>query len=125
MDITISLQKLAEAMSEKDLLKIIGAFYADEAYCESYLDDDLDWVEEFVDTDSHDILTNIQNTLANIDRCYGDEDEDYCEDCCEDECEEYCEDEDDYWESYNEDEEDETQRLIEENRRRNEEALGL
>lgn len=123
MRIDVSLLDILEGLSNYDITKLVaGAYLADEYGID--LDKDLEDVEEFIET-SEDLLTNIQNTFANINREYS-EDEDESDDDYDYEDED---DDDDYWNS-DEDEDDddidsETQRLIEENRRKNEIALGL
>lgn len=128
MRIDVSLLRVLEGLSEYDILKVMAGLYLQNEYGVDFEDDDLETTEEYVETDN-DLLINIQNTFANIDRDYNDEDND--EDDYEDddyENDDYDEEDnnDDYWNSYNEDEvDDDTQRLIEENRKKNEIALGL
>lgn len=131
MRIDVSLLKVLEGLSEYDILKVMAGLYLQNEYGVDFEDDDLETTEEYVETDN-DLLINIQNTFANIDRDYSDEDND--EDDCEDDdyenddYDDYDEEDndDDYWNSYDEDEvDDDTQRLIEENRKKNEIALGL
>lgn len=128
MRIDVSLLRVLEGLSEYDILKVMAGLYLQNEYGVDFEDDDLETTEEYVETDN-DLLINIQNTFANIDRDYSDEDND--EDDYEDddyENDDYDEEDnnDDYWNSYNEDEvDDDTQRLIEENRKKNEIALGL
>lgn len=131
MRIDVSLLRVLEGLSEYDILKVMAGLYLQNEYGVDFEDDDLETTEEYVETDN-DLLINIQNTFANIDRDYSDEDND--EDDCEDDdyenddYDDYDEEDndDDYWNSYDEDEvDDDTQRLIEENRKKNEIALGL
>ena len=131
MRIDVSLLKVLEGLSEYDILKVMAGLYLQNEYGVDFEDDDLETTEEYVETDN-DLLINIQNTFANIDRDYSDEDndeddyedEDYENDNYDDYDEE--DNDDDYWNSYDEDEvDDDTQRLIEENRKKNEIALGL
>lgn len=128
MRIDVSLLRVLEGLSEYDILKVMAGLYLQNEYGVDFEDDDLETTEEYVETDN-DLLINIQNTFANIDRDYNDEDND--EDDYEDddyENDDYDEEDnnDDYWNSYDEDEIDnDTQRLIEENRKKNEIALGL
>ena len=132
MRIDVSLLRVLEGLSEYDILKVMAGLYLQNEYDVDFEDDDdLDIIEEYVETDN-DLLINIQNTFANIDRDYSDEDndeDDYENDDYDDyENDDYDEEDnnDDYWNSYNEDEvDDDTQRLIEENRKKNEIALGL
>ena len=131
MRIDVSLLRVLEGLSEYDILKVMAGLYLQNEYGVDFEDDDLETTEEYVETDN-DLLINIQNTFANIDRDYSDEDndeddyedEDYENDNYDDYDEE--DNDDDYWNSYDEDEvDDDTQRLIEENRKKNEIALGL
>lgn len=132
MRIDVSLLRVLEGLSEYDILKVMAGLYLQNEYDVDFEDDDdLDIIEEYVETDN-DLLINIQNTFANIDRDYSDEDndeDDYENDDYDDyENDDYDEEDnnDDYWNSYDEDEvDDDTQRLIEENRKKNEIALGL
>lgn len=132
MRIDVSLLKVLEGLSEYDILKVMAGLYLQNEYGVDFEDnDDLETTEEYVETDN-DLLINIQNTFANIDRDYSDEDNDEDnyedEDYENDDYDDYDEEDndDDYWNSYDEDEvDDDTQRLIEENRKKNEIALGL
>lgn len=129
MRIDVSLLRVLEGLSEYDILKVMAGLYLQNEYGVDFEDDDLETTEEYVETDN-DLLINIQNTFANIDRDYSDEDndEDDYENDDYDDYDDYDEEDnnDDYWNSYNEDEvDDDTQRLIEENRKKNEIALGL
>ena len=136
-EVSVDLKEILHSLEgNEDILKLAAAAYANSEYgvdsCD--LSADLEEIEDFIDNDSTDLLTNIQNTFANVDNYYDDgsnedEDEDYDDDNYEED-----EEEDDYWDNDGyedddeedfEDEDDETQRLIEENRRKNEEALGL
>lgn len=131
MRIDVSLLRVLEGLSEYDILKVMAGLYLQNEYGVDFEDDDLETTEEYVETDN-DLLINIQNTFANIDRDYSDEDNDEDdyedEDYENDDYDDYDEEDndDDYWNSYDEDEvDDDTQRLIEENRKKNEIALGL
>ena len=126
MRIDVSLLRVLEGLSEYDILKVMAGLYLQNEYGVDFEDDDLETTEEYVETDN-DLLINIQNTFANIDRDYSDEDNDE-DDYEDDDYDDYDEEDndDDYWNSYDEDEvDDDTQRLIEENRKKNEIALGL
>ena len=126
MRIDVSLLRVLEGLSEYDILKVMAGLYLQNEYGVDFEDDDLETTEEYVETDN-DLLINIQNTFANIDRDYNDEDNDE-DDYEDDDYDDYDEEDndDDYWNSYDEDEvDDDTQRLIEENRKKNEIALGL
>lgn len=124
MRIDVSLLKVLEGLSEYDVLKVMAGLYLQNEYGVDFEDnDDLEITEEYVETDK-DLLINIQNTFANIDRDYNNEDND--EDDYENDDYDEEDNDDDYWNSYDEDEvDDDTQRLIEENRKKNEIALGL
>ena len=124
MRIDVSLLRILEGLSEYDILKVMAGLYLQNEYGVDFEDDDdLETTEEYVETDN-DLLINIQNTFANIDRDYNNEDND--EGDCENDDYDEEDNDDDYWNSYGEDEvDDDTQRLIEENRKKNEIALGL
>lgn len=128
MRIDVSLLKVLEGLSEYDILKVMAGLYLQNEYGVDFEDnDDLETTEEYVETDN-DLLINIQNTFANIDRDYNDEDDCEGDDYENDDYDDYDEEDndEDYWNSYDEDEaDDDTQRLIEENRKKNEIALGL
>lgn len=122
-EIAIYLKDIWKGLDEDDIIAIAAAEYITNEYVVEVDDDDLDDIKSYIDDDySHNFLTRIENTFANIDR-------EYCEE--EDE-------EDDYWDTdescdddyeddeYDEDEVDnETMRLIEQNRKKNEQVLGL
>lgn len=120
IEANIDLKEIAFGLSEdKDsFLKVIAAIYKTDMYGGNLEEDccDLEEYEEYVSDDNQDMLINIQNTLANVDRDYenGDE-EDWDE---EDWDEEDTEDGDTEVDEY-------TRNLIEENRRKNEQALGM
>lgn len=120
IEANIDLKEIAVGLSEdKDsFLKVIAAIYKTDMYGGNLEEDccDLEEYEEYVSDDNQDMLINIQNTLANVDRDYenGDE-EDWDE---EDWDEEDAEDGDTEVDEY-------TRNLIEENRRKNEQALGM
>lgn len=120
IEANIDLKEIAFGLSEdKDsFLKVIAAIYKTDMYGGNLEEDccDLEEYEEYVSDDNQDMLINIQNTLANVDRDYenGDE-EDWDE---EDWDEEDTEDSDTEVDEY-------TRNLIEENRRKNEQALGM
>lgn len=125
-EVYVDLKEIASGMEREDLLKMIAAFYLDSEYgvdtcdCENELDD----MTQYIDN-SDNFLNSIENTLANIDREYDEDDydceDDYDEDDCDDDCEDDCEEctEDTSYIDYD------TQCLIEANRRKNEQALGL
>lgn len=120
IEANIDLKEIAVGLSEdKDsFLKVIAAIYKTDMYGGNLEEDccDLEEYEEYVSDNNQDMLINIQNTLANVDRDYenGDE-EDWDE---EDWDEEDTEDGDTEVDEY-------TRNLIEENRRKNEQALGM
>lgn len=120
IEANIDLKEIAVGLSEdKDsFLKVIAAIYKTDMYGGNLEEDccDLEEYEEYVSDDNQDMLINVQNTLANVDRDYenGDE-EDWDE---EDWDEEDAEDGDTEVDEY-------TRNLIEENRRKNEQALGM
>lgn len=125
IDVYVDLKEIANSLFENkdELLKVIAAVYAEDYYGQSIeqeSDENLSEFEDCVENDNEDFLVNIQNTLANVDNMF---DEDYEEDY-----------EDDYQDQYEEDDFEKepdsfvdvnTLRLMEENRRKNEAALGL
>lgn len=123
VDVYVALKQLATGLDKEDLVKVIAAWYAEYEYGVEAEEDDLADVVEYIDEDE-DVLLSIENTLANLDRQFG-EDDDYDDDCDDD----YDDNYDDDYEDEDEDDcydlDSETARLIELNRRRNEEALGL
>lgn len=87
--------------TERNLLCMIAAYYAANYYECDLEYADLGEFDCYVSEDSDDLLINIQNTMANVDKAFIYEEE-----------EEY-------------DEREETLALIEQNRRLNEQFLGL
>lgn len=120
IEANIDLKEIAVGLSEdKDsFLKVIAAIYKTDMYGGNLEEDccDLEEYEEYVSDNNQDMLINIQNTLANVDRDYENEDE-------EDWDEEDWEDED--TEDGDTEVDEYTRNLIEENRRKNEQALGM
>lgn len=121
IDVYVDLKEIANSLFENkdELLKVIAAVYAEDYYGQSIeqeSDENLSEFEDCVENDNEDFLVNIQNTLANVDNMF---DEDY-EDDCQDQYEE-----DDFEEEPDSFVDDNTLRLMEENRRKNEAALGL
>ena len=120
IEANIDLKEIAFGLSEdKDsFLKVIAAIYKMDMYGGNLEEDccDLEEYEEYVSDDNQDMLINIQNTLANVDRDYENEDEEDWDE--EDWDEEDTEDGDTEVDEY-------TRNLIEENRRKNEQALGM
>lgn len=120
IEANIDLKEIAFGLSEdKDsFLKVIAAIYKTDMYGGNLEEDccDLEEYEEYVSDDNQDMLINIQNTLANVDRDYenGDEEEWDEEDWDEEDTEDGDTEVDEY-----------THNLIEENRRKNEQALGM
>ena len=121
-EIAIYLKEIWKGLDEDDIIAIAAAEYITNEYDIEVDDDDLDDVKSYIDNDrSHNFLTRIENTFANIDREYCEEDE---EDSYWDTDESYDDDYED--DEYDEDEVDnETMRLIEQNRKKNEQVLGL
>lgn len=125
IDVYVNLKEIANSLFENkdELLKVIAAVYAEDYYGQSIeqeSDENLSEFEDCVENDNEDFLVNIQNTLANVDNMF---DEDYEEDY-EDDCQDQYE-EDDSEEEPDSFVDDNTLRLMEENRRKNEAALGL
>lgn len=121
VDVYVALKQFATGLDKEDLLKVIAAWYAEYEYGVEVEEDDLADVIDYIDI-NEDILLSIENTLANIDRLGEEEDyedDDYDEDYYED----Y--DDDDDYDDENDDIDAETAHLMEINRRKNEEALGL
>lgn len=125
IEANIDLKEIAVGLSEdKDsFLKVIAAIYKTDMYGGNLEEDccDLEEYEEYVSDDNQDMLINIQNTLANVDRDYENEDE---EDWDEEDWDEEDWDEEDVEDGDTEVDEY-TRNLIEENRRKNEQALGM
>lgn len=122
LDFSVDLKQIAAGLDRHQLLQIIGAWYLENDYGYDDNDSDLENVDQFIGC-TGDLLESIGEVISNIDRqengddweddCYDDDyDEDYDDDY------EYDDDEDDYTD-------DETQRLIEANRKKNNEFLGL
>lgn len=125
VDVYVALKQLATGLDKEDLLKVIAAWYAEYEYGVEVEEDDLADVIDYIDI-NEDILLSIENTLANLDRQFGEEedyeDDDYDEDYDEDYDDD---DDDDDYDDENDDIDAETAHLMEINRRKNEEALGL
>lgn len=139
-EVLIDLKDLASGLTEKDdILKVVGALYAYDYYGIDIEDfsPELEEFDDIIYNDSDDLLLNIENTMANIDREYGEDEseEDYddyeeedLEDCDEEYEEDYDEEceEDSYWgdefkeTNINKD----TYELLEKNRQKNEEYLA-
>lgn len=122
-EIAIYLKEIWKGLDEDDIIAIAAAEYITNEYDVEVDDDDLDDVKSYIDNDrSHNFLTRIENTFANIDR-------EYCEE--EDEEDSYWDTDESYDDDYEDDEYDEdevdneTMRLIEQNRKKNEQVLGL
>ena len=126
VDVYVALKQFATGLDKEDLLKVIAAWYAEYEYGVEVEEDDLADVIDYIDI-NEDILLSIENTLANLDRQFGEE-EDYEDDDYDEDYDEDYDDDDDY-DDENDDENDdidaETAHLMEINRRKNEEALGL
>ena len=121
VDVYVALKQLATGLDKEDLLKVIAAWYAEYEYGVEVEEDDLADVIDYIDI-NEDILLSIENTLANLDRQFGEEEDYEDNDYDEDYDEDY--DDDDY-DDENDDIDAETAHLMEINRRKNEEALGL
>ena len=121
VDVYVALKQLATGLDKEDLLKVIAAWYAEYEYGVE-VEEDLADVIDYIDI-NEDILLSIENTLANIDRQFGEE-EDYEDDDYDEDYDEDYDDDDDY-DDENDDIDAETAHLMEINRRKNEEALGL
>lgn len=126
VDLYVDLKQIATGLDKDDLIKVIAAWYAEYEYGVEVEEDDLADVIDYIDI-NEDILLSIENTLANLDRQFGEEedyeDDDYDEDYDDDDY-----DDDDYDDDYDDENDDidaETAHLMEINRRKNEEALGL
>lgn len=122
VDVYVALKQLATGLDKEDLLKVIAAWYAEYEYGVEAEEDDLADVINYIDI-NEDILLSIENTLANLDRQFGEE-EDYEDDDYDEDYDEDYDDDDDYGDE-NDDIDAETAHLMEINRRKNEEALGL
>lgn len=122
VDVYVALKQFATGLDKEDLLKVIAAWYAEYEYGVEVEEDDLTDVIDYIDI-NEDILLSIENTLANIDRQFGEE-EDYEDDDYDEDYDEDYDDDDDY-DDENDDIDAETAHLMEINRRKNEEALGL
>lgn len=125
VDVYVALKQFATGLDKEDLLKVIAAWYAEYEYGVEVEEDDLADVIDYIDI-NEDILLSIENTLANLDRQFGEE-EDYEDDDYDEDYDEDYDDDDDYddYEDENDDIDAETAHLMEINRRKNEEALGL
>ena len=126
VDVYVALKQFATGLDKEDLLKVIAAWYAEYEYGVEVEEDDLADVIDYIDI-NEDILLSIENTLANLDRQFGEE-EDYENDDYDEDYDEDYDDDDDYDDDYDDENDDidaETAHLMEINRRKNEEALGL
>ena len=117
VDVYVDLKQIATGLDKDDLIKVIAAWYAEHVYGEEAEDDDLSDVANYI-AEEDDVLLSIENTLANLDRQFGEE-EDYDDDDYDDDYDDEYDDDDDYGIDA------ETAHLMEINRRKNEEALGL
>lgn len=122
VDVYVALKQFATGLDKEDLLKVIAAWYAEYEYGVEVEEDDLADVIDYIDI-NEDILLSIENTLANLDRQFSEE-EDYEDDDYDEDYDEDYDDDDDY-DDENDDIDAETAHLMEINRRKNEEALGL
>lgn len=117
VDVYVDLKQIATGLDKDDLIKVIAAWYAEHVYGEEAEEDDLSDVANYI-AEEDDVLLSIENTLANLDRQFGEE-EDYDDDDYDDDYDDEYDDDDDYGIDA------ETAHLMEINRRKNEEALGL
>ena len=124
VDVYVALKQFATGLDKEDLLKVIAAWYAEYEYGVEVEEDDLADVIDYIDI-NEDILLSIENTLANLDRQFGEEEDYEDDDYDEDYDEDYDDDDDDDYDDENDDIDAETAHLMEINRRKNEEALGL
>lgn len=122
VDVYVDLKQIATGLDKDDLIKVIAAWYAEHVYGVEAEEDDLADVANYI-AEEDDVLLSIENTLANLDRQFGEE-EDYEDDEYDDEYDDNDYDDDDY-DDENDDIDAETAHLMEINRRKNEEALGL
>ena len=122
VDVYVALKQFATGLDKEDLLKVIAAWYAEYEYGVEVEEDDLADVIDYIDI-NEDILLSIENTLANLDRQFGEE-EDYEDDDYDEDYDEDYDDDNDY-DDENDDIDAETAHLMEINRRKNKEALGL
>ena len=125
IDVYVDLKEIANSLLENkdELLKVIAAVYAEDYYGQSIeqeSDENLSEFEDCVENDNEDFLINIQNTLANVDNMFDEDCEEQYEDDYQDQYEE-----DDFEEEPDSFVDDNTLRLMEENRKKNEAALGL
>ena len=121
VDVYVDLKQIATGLDKDDLIKVIAAWYAEQVYGVEAEEDDLADVENYIAEDD-DVLLSIENTLANLDRQF--DEEDYEDDDYDDEYDDDNYDDDDY-DDENDNIDAETAHLMEINRRKNEEALGL
>ena len=122
VDVYVDLKQIATGLDKDDLIKVIAAWYAEQVLAVEVEEDDLADIANYIAEDD-DVLLSIENTLANIDRQFGEE-EDYEDDDYDEDYDEDYDDDDDYDDDYD-DIDAETAHLMEINRRKNEEALGL
>lgn len=126
VDVYVALKQIATGLDKDDLIKVIAAWYAEQMYGAETEEDNLADIADYIAEDS-DFLLSIENTIANIDRQFGKE-EDYEDDDYDDEYDDNYNDDDyndDDYDDENDDIDAETARLMEINRRKNEEALRL
>lgn len=121
VDLYVDLKQIATGLDKDDLIKVIAAWYAEQVLAVEVEEDDLADIANYIAEDD-DVLLSIENTLANLDRQF--DEEDYEDDDYDDEYDDDNYDDDDY-DDENDDIDTETAHLMEINRRKNEEALGL
>ena len=122
VDVYVDLKQIATGLDKDDLIKVIAAWYTEQVLAVEVEEDDLSDIANYIAEDD-DVLLSIENTLANLDRQFGEE-EDYENDDYDEDYDEDYDDDDDY-DDENDDIDAETAHLMEINRRKNEEALGL
>lgn len=121
VDVYVDLKQIATGLDKDDLIKVIAAWYTEQVLAVEVEEDDLSDIANYIAEDD-DVLLSIENTLANLDRQF--DEEDYEDDDYDDEYDDDNYDDDDY-DDENDDIDAETAHLMEINRRKNEEALGL
>ncbi len=90
----IPLLTISSNLEREDLLKLVAVAYALENYCEiDEHDEDMCDFDGLIDSND-DLLIAIQNTLANVDRAFSDEEDYYDEDYDDEDYDEDYDDED-------------------------------
>ena len=73
VDVYVDLKQIATGLDKDDLIKVIAAWYAEHVYGVEAEEDDLADVANYIAEDD-DVLLSIENTLANLDRQFDEED---------------------------------------------------